>query len=65
MGGKVIDTEAKRILNRGISEGKIIGAIEFAKSVNMSEDQITEHIVKKFGLSEEEAKKKIKEVSDD
>ncbi len=31
----------------------------------MTEDQITEHIVKKFGLSEEEAKKKIKEVSDD
>lgn len=61
MGGTVIETEAKRILN----SGKILGVIEILKDMNMTEEQITEHIVKKFGLSEEDAKKKIKEVSDD
>lgn len=70
MGGKVIETEAKKILNYGISQGlrqgvsegltqgKILGAIEFAKGMNMSEEQIVEQIVKKIGLSEDEARKK-------
>lgn len=49
-------------MNSVTSQRKIIG--EVAKSVNITEEQITQHIVKKFGLSEEEAKKKIKEVSD-
>ena len=76
MGGKVIETEAKKILNYGISQGlrqgvsegltqgKILGAIEFAKGMNMSEEQIVEQIVKKIGLSEDEAREKILEVSD-
>lgn len=50
-------------MNSVTSQRKIIG--EVAKSVNITEEQITQHIVKKFGLSEEEVKKKIKEVSDD
>ena len=64
MGRKVIETEAKKILNYGKTQGKILGAIEFAKGMNMSEEQIVEQIVKKFGLSEDEAREKIWEVSD-
>ena len=64
MGGKVIETEAKKILNYGKTQGKILGAIEFAKGMNMSEEQIVEQIVQKFGLSEDEAREKIWEISD-
>lgn len=51
MGGKVIETEAKKMYNRGISEGillgeengrseGIIGAIGILKDLNMSESEI-------------------------
>ena len=51
-------------MNEGLSQGKVLGAIEFAKGMNMSEEQIVEQIIKKFGLSEDEAREKIWEVSD-
>lgn len=75
-GGKANRNRSEKILNYGISQGlrqgvsegltqgKILGAIEFAKGMNMSEEQIVEQIVKKIGLSEDEARKKILEVSD-
>ena len=62
MGGKVIETEAKKMYNRGINDG-IIGAIGILKDLNMSESEIEKHIIKKFGLSEEEAEKYIMECS--
>ena len=56
MGGKVIETEAKKIYNRGIIEGKIEGRIEtlyiecqmsvpeIAKKISKSEDYVQEVI---------------------
>lgn len=41
-----------------------MAAIEFAQSMEMSEEQIIEHIVKKFGLSEEEVREKIMEITE-
>ena len=66
MGGKVIETEAKKMYNRGISEGillgeengrseGIIGAIGILKDLNMSESEIKKQIIKKFSLSEDAA----------
>ena len=59
MGGKVIETEAKKMYNRGISEGillgeengrseGIIGAIGILKDLNMSESEIKKQIIKKM-----------------
>ena len=56
MGGKVIETEAKKMYNRGISEGillgeengrseGIIGAIGILKDLNMSESEIKKQII--------------------
>ena len=78
MGGKVIETEAKKMYNRGISEGRnegiligeengrsegIIGAIGILKDLNMSESEIKKQIIKKFSLSEEAAAKYLMECS--
>ena len=74
MGGKVIETEAKKMYNRGISEGillveengrseGIIGAIGILKDLNMSESEIKKQIIKKFSLSEDAAAKYLKECS--
>lgn len=63
MGGKVIETEAKRMYNNGRHEGIIIGAIGTLKDLNMSENEIEKHIIKKFDLSEDEAAKYIIECS--
>ena len=74
MGGKVIETEAKKMYNRGISEGMllgeengrsegIIGAIGILKDLNMSESEIKKQIIKKFSLSEDAAAKYLKECS--
>ena len=70
MGGKVIETEAKKMYNKGIligeengrSEG-IIGAIGILKDLNMSESEIKKQIIKKFSLSEEAAAKYLMECS--
>ena len=56
MGGKVIETETKKMYNRGISEGillgeengrseGIIGAIGILKDLNMSESEIKKSLV--------------------
>ncbi|MBS5363965.1 MAG: hypothetical protein ACLUW4_12660 [Butyribacter sp.] len=74
MGGKVIETETKKMYNRGISEGillgeengrseGIIGAIGILKDLNMSESEIKKQIIKKFSLSEDAAAKYLKECS--
>ncbi len=74
MGGKVIETEAKKMYNRGISEGillgeengrseGIIGAIGILKDLNMSESEIKKQIIKKFSLSEDAAAKYLRECS--
>ena len=74
MGGKVIETETKKMYNRGISEGillgeengrseGIIGAIGILKDLNMSESEIKKQIIKKFCLSEDAAAKYLKECS--
>ena len=74
MGGKVIETEAKKMYNRGISEGillgeengrseGIIGAIGILKDLNMSESEIKKQIIKKFSLSEDAVAKYLKECS--
>ena len=74
MGGKVIETEAKKMYNRGISEGillgeengrseGIIGAIGLLKDLNMSESEIKKQIIKKFSLSYDAAEKYLKECS--
>ena len=74
MGGKVIETETKKMYNRGISEGillgeengrseGIIGAIGILKDLHMSESEIKKQIIKKFSLSEDAAAKYLKECS--
>ena len=74
MGGKAIETETKKMYNRGISEGillgeengrseGIIGAIGILKDLNMSESEIKKQIIKKFSLSEDAAAKYLKECS--
>ncbi len=63
MGGKVIETEAKKMYNRGISDGIIMGAIGILKDLNMPESEIKKQIIKKFSLSEEAAAKYLMEYS--
>lgn len=38
-------------------DGKITGAIDLAKSMNMKESEIEDYLVKKFNITKEEAEK--------
>ena len=64
MGGKVLDLEAKRILNQGREEGReegrregmIQGSIQvFRDEIGMEDASIAEKIMKRFRLTREEA----------
>ncbi len=71
MGGKILDYEAKDILNRGRAEGRAEGhaegraegrveairvMIKAAQKYNVSDDEIIEQLVKELSIDEEEAK---------
>lgn len=59
MGGKILDYEAKDILNRGKTEGKtegIEGAVKLLQEVGLEDQEIIEKIMKQYELTLEEAK---------
>ena len=62
MGGKVLEYEAKTILNRGREEGReegITALVSTLKDMNVPIQTILEKVQEKFNLSLENAKKYI------
>lgn len=59
MGGKVLDYEAKTILNEGIEKG-IKGTVSILKNLGVPLQTIIENIREEYGLSLEASQKYVK-----
>ena len=57
MGGKVLEYEAKTILNKGREEGRIEGTVSTLKKLNTPIQKILEMLQEEYGLTLETAKK--------
>lgn len=64
MGGKILDHEAKDILNQGITRGLsrgIVALIETCQEVGLNKEEASQKLMQKFQISADEATEKVRE----
>ena len=64
MGGKILDHEAKDILNQGITRGLsrgIVALIETYQEVGPNKEEASQKLMQKFQISADEATEKLRE----
>lgn len=65
MGGKILDYEAKDILNKGRAEGRVEAMrvmIKTARKHNISDEEIVEQLVEELSIDEKEAREYLKKI---